>query len=153
MTDQQTTPRGTSYLWFPDLVPHQERLVVVAEQEEELRFSYKGIYAYLGPTQIIASAVMYRLFLQAIDEMSPGKPPQRTGFDITLGFSGLGIAEASELITRLKTRNPQGIRVCPPPADCPAPKAGDGALYFEITMEGSRRMFWPLAPCFDDTFR
>jgi hypothetical protein len=127
--------------------------IAVRDHNETLEFSPASLYAYCGPTQIIASALMFRLFEQAFADLSPESPPDREDIRFLAGFSGTGIAECVELVTRVRTRHPEQYRVDPGAAPPEAPLAVSGALYFEVQIKERRKGYWPSGEMFDDVFR
>jgi hypothetical protein len=130
-----------------------DNIIVARENNETLEFSPASIYAYCGPTQIIASALMFRLFEHAFAELSPERPPDRDDIWFLAGFPGTGIAECVELVTRIRTRHPERFIVNPDAAPPEAPRAVSGALYFEVRIKERRKGYWPPGELFDDVFR
>ncbi|MDR0642921.1 MAG: hypothetical protein LBG07_10730 [Treponema sp.] len=130
-----------------------EGLITIREAGEILEFSPASLYAYCGPGQIIASALMFRLFERAFRDLSPELPPDREDIQFLAGFPGTGIAECVELVTRIRTRHPERFTVDPlaPPPE--APLTASGALYFEVQVGERRRGYWPPGALFDDVFR
>jgi hypothetical protein len=131
-----------------------EQFIEIQDSGETFRFTWASLYAYCGPTQIIASALMFRLFEKAIADLSPASVPERKEFQFLSGFPGRGIAECVELVTRLTTLRPRGFVVDALSAPPQAPSAGEGGfLYFEVQIGGRRKGYWPPSSFFDDTFR
>jgi hypothetical protein len=130
-----------------------ERSIAVRDMGETLTFSLASIYAYCGPAQIIASALMFRLFERAFFDLSPEAPPDRGDIQFLSGFSGTGIAECVELVTRIRTRRPGCFRVDPEAAPPQAPAAVSGFMYFEVQIKEKRKGYWPPGELFDDVFR
>jgi hypothetical protein len=129
------------------------KVILIRDRGEVFEFSPASLYAYCGPGQIIASALMFRLFEQAFRDLSPELPPDREDLWFLSGFPGTGIAECVELVTRIRTRRPERYAVdteAPPPE---APRSVSGALYFEVRIKDRRRGYWPPGEIFDDTFR
>jgi hypothetical protein len=129
------------------------RVIAVRDNNEILEFSPASLYAYCGPTQIIASALMFRLFEHAFGELSPELPPDREDIRFLAGFPGTGIAECVELVTRIRTRHPGRFTVDAGAAPPEAPLTVSGALYFEIQIKERRKAYWPPGELFDDVFR
>jgi hypothetical protein len=131
----------------------RQSAIAVVDGGEVLEFPWSSLYAYCGPTQIIASALMFRLFIRAFRDLSPGGPPDRESLWFLSGFPGTGIAECVELVTRIRSRHPERFSV--DPGICPpeAPATGSGFLYFEVQVGGRRAGYWPPRTVFDDTFR
>lgn len=130
-----------------------DNIIAVRDNNEVLEFSPASLYAYCGPTQIIAAALMFRLFERAFADLSPGLAPDREDIWFLAGFPGTGIAECAELVTRLRTRRPERFRIGPGAAPPEAPRTVSGALYFEVQIKGQRKGYWPPGELFDDVFR
>jgi hypothetical protein len=130
-----------------------EPIIAVRENNEVLEFSPASLYAYCGPGQIIASALMFRLFERAFRDLSPELPPDREDIQFLAGFPGTGIAECVELVTRIQTRYPKRFTVKTEGAPPEAPLAVSGVLYFEVQIGERRKGYWPPGEVFDDTFR
>jgi hypothetical protein len=129
------------------------KIIAVRDKGEILGFSPAALYAYCGPTQMIASTLMFRLFERAFIDLSPEAPPDREDIQFLSGFPGTGIAECVELVTRIRTRRPERFRVDPEIAPPEAPEAVSGALYFEVQVKEKRKGYWPSRELFDDVFR
>ncbi|MDR0723436.1 MAG: hypothetical protein LBF75_11730 [Treponema sp.] len=129
------------------------KVIAVRDKGEILEFSPASLYAYCGPTQIIASALMFRLFERAFIDLSPEAPPEREDIQFLSGFPGTGIAECVELVTRIRTRRPERFRVDRGAAPREAPEAVSGVLYFEVQIKERRRGYWPPRELFDQVFR
>lgn len=130
-----------------------ERIISVKDADEILDFTWLSLYAYCGPTQIIASALIFRLFERAFSDLSPETPPDREDIRFLSGFPGTGIAECVELVTRLQSRHPDRFSVRPEAAPPDAPLSVSGSLYFEVQIGAQRQAYWPPGHIFDDTFR
>lgn len=129
------------------------RTITVRDEGEELSFTWESLYSYCGPTQIIASALVFRLLELAFRELSPGTVPDRSDISFLSSFGGKGIAECVELVTRLGSRNPDRYLVDTGAAWPEAPDAAGGKLYFEVQVGSRRRGYWPAPALFDDVFR
>ena len=127
--------------------------ISVEDEGEALSFTWASLYAYGGPKQIIASALVFRLLERAFQDLSPDRPPDRASIGFLSAFPGRGIAECVELVTRIGTRLPERYEVSPEAAPAEAPLAIDGRLYFEVQIRRERRGYWPSAAFFDDVFR
>jgi hypothetical protein len=130
-----------------------DRLIAVRDNNAILEFSPASLYAYCGPTQIIASALMFCLFERAFQDLSPRSPPDREDIRFLAGFPGTGIAECVELVTRIRTRRPERFCVDPEVPPPEAPLSVGGAMYFEVQIKEERKGYWPPRELFDDTFR
>jgi hypothetical protein len=128
-------------------------VIAVRDEGEILEFSPASLYVYCGPTQIIASALMFRLFERAFVDLSSEAPPKREDIQFLSGFPGTGIAECVELVTRIRTRWPERFHVNMEAAPPEAPAAVSGALYFEVQIKDRRMGYWPPRELFDDGFR
>lgn len=128
-------------------------LIIVKDEGVPLSFTWNSMYAFCGPRQIIASALMFRLFERAFRELSPGAAPERGEIAFLSGFPGQGIAECVELVTRIASRCPERYRVDPTAAPAEAPDSIGGKFYFEVEIGARRRAYWPSARLFDDDFR
>jgi hypothetical protein len=130
-----------------------DNIITVRDNDEVLEFSPASLYAYCGPAQIIASALMFRLFERAFADLSPDLPPDREDLLFLTGFPGTGIAECVELVTRIRTRHPERFSISPGSAPPEAPLTASGAMYFEVQVKDRRRGYWPPGELFDDVFR
>jgi hypothetical protein len=124
----------------------------IRDHGETLTFCWQSLYAYVGPTQIIASALVFRLFERAFAELSPGAPPDREHLAFLSGFPGMGIAECVELVTRLRTRHESRYVVNGEAGPQDAPRHPLGRMYFEVQVDGTRRGYFPPRTIFDETF-
>ena len=118
-----------------------------------VRFRWEQVFAYLGYRNIIASALMTRLFARAFADLSPDRPADREGIQVLTAFPGDGILEAVELVTRLPTRHPDRFVVDAHAGPADAPEAIGGRFYFEVQVGTDRRGYWPSARIFDAGFR
>lgn len=118
-----------------------------------VEFSWKSVFAYLGYRNVIASALMTRLFARAFTELSPGVPPDRNDLSVLVGFPGSGILEAVELITRLPTRHPDRFVVDTTAGPEHAPAAPEGRFYFEVGLGATRHASVFSPEVLNDTFR
>ena len=131
----------------------EERAIAVKDDGEVLSFTWESLYAYCGPTQIIASALVFRLLARAFRDLSPEAAPDRSDLSFLTAFGGRGIAEAVELVTRIGSRRPDRYIVDTGAARPEAPDAAGGKLYFEVQVGRRRRGYWPSPALFDDHFR
>ena len=118
-----------------------------------VEFTWNGIFAYLGFRNIIASALMTRLFVRAFADLSPGRPPDREEISMLTAFPGPGILDSIELVTRLPIRHPERLVINPGAGPAEAPEAPKGRFYFEVGVASMRRGYWPPEELFDDHFR
>ena len=131
-----------------------ELTIAIRDNHEIIEFPHAFLYAYCGPTQIIASALVFRLFERAFADLSPQTPPDREDIAFLSGFAGTGIAECVEVVTRIRTRHPERFCVDTEAAPSEAPPGAlPGAMYFEVQIGGHRRGYWPPRELFDDVFR
>lgn len=131
----------------------EDATIAVRDDGETLSFTAASIYAYCGPTQIIASALVFRLLRRAFADLSPLAPPDRADLAFLTAFPGRGIAECVELVTRIGSRHPDRYRADSASAPAEAPASLGGYFYFEVQAGSSRRGYWPPGDLFDDEFR
>ncbi|MCC7049847.1 MAG: hypothetical protein IT562_24280 [Alphaproteobacteria bacterium] len=108
------------------------------------------LLAFAGPDQIVATALMFRLYDHAIADLSPGVPPQRRRIATLVAFPGPGILDCVEMVTRAREGDRLTVATEAGPSD--APPALLGRFYFEIAMEGRRRAYWPMPGYFTADF-
>lgn len=118
-----------------------------------VEFGWPQIFAYLGYRNIIASALMARLFRRAFADLTDGGPLDRNELHLLTAFPGPGIIEAIELVTRVPTRHPDRLIVDQDAGPPEAPQAPKGRFYFEVEASDRRYGYWPPENIFDDTFR
>lgn len=124
----------------------------VAERGVAIPVTREQLIHYAGPSQIIATALMFRLFGQAFDELSPGKPPERTEISALTAFPGPGILDCIEYATRARTFDDGRLIIDVNAGPEDAPPSVEGRFYFEIEIGGRRRGYWPVSGFFDKTF-
>jgi hypothetical protein len=129
----------------------QNLFVSVAEPEGLISIGRDDLLKYAGPSQLIASALMLRLFARAFADLSPHAPPQRSAIRMLTAFPGEGILDCIELVTRARTQNRLLIDTEAGPAEAPA--ALPGRFYFEVWIERCGRAYWPCASLFTEEFR
>ena len=129
------------------------RPLVLTDQRDPVSISWDQLYAYCGPTQVIATAVASRLFEQAIRELSPRTAPRRNEMALLTAFPGRGILECIEMVTRIPTLAPHRLTVDPQAGPAEAPTAYIGRFYFEVQIGKDRRSYLPAPGYFDDEFR
>lgn len=125
---------------------------MVAERGVAIPVTREHLLFYSGPSQIIASALMFRLFCQALDELSPERPPERTCISFLTAFPGQGILDCMEYVSRSRTLDHGRLVIAATAGPLEAPKALPGRLYFEVSILGHGRAYWPAAGYFDDVF-
>lgn len=130
-----------------------DKRIAVKDHGEELSFTWENLYSYCGQTQIIATAIMFRLFRRAFADLVPAGVPDREGISLLVGFPGVGLGECAELVTRVRSRHPERYTVDPSAAPEEAPRAGTGFMYFEVTYGGRTLGYYPPQELFNDTFR
>ncbi|MDA3947848.1 MAG: hypothetical protein PF508_01375 [Spirochaeta sp.] len=118
-----------------------------------VEFSWESVFAYLGYRNIIAAALMTRLFARAFRGLCPDAPPDRDELSVLVAFPGTGIREAVELITRLATRHPDRFVIDPTAGPGSAPAAPIGRFYFEIGLGTVRSAYMVSPNVMDNTFR
>jgi len=129
-----------------------ESVLLIQDQKDELSINWNMLYAYCGPSQLIASALFYRLAEQAFKELSPLEVPKREDFAFLSAFPGRGILECIELTLRLPSLAPQRLHLDLEAGPEEAPKALQGRFYFEIQIADERRAYYPAAQYFDEEF-
>ena len=125
--------------------------VSVAEPDGILHISRDDLLKYAGPGQLIASALMLRLYRLAFSELSPEGPPERASIRVLTAFPGDGILACSEMITRAWTQGRLTIDTEAGPTEAPA--ALPGRFYFEVSVGERGRGYWVRPGFFDDEFR
>ncbi len=123
----------------------------VAEPDGVLYLGRDDLLKYAGPGQLIASALMLRLYRLAFAELSPDAPPARAAIRVLTAFPGDGILACSEMITRAWTQGRLTIDVDAGPPE--APEALPGRFYFEIRIGARGRGYWVRPGFFGDAFR
>ncbi|PIE57052.1 MAG: hypothetical protein CSA34_01775 [Desulfobulbus propionicus] len=124
----------------------------VAERGRHIPVTREQLTLYSGPSQIIATALMFRLFRRAITDLSPETPPERTAFSTLVAFPGPGILDCIEYVTRARTHGPDRLIIDTEAGPEDAPRAPKGRFYFELEINGRRRAYWPAPGLFDETF-
>ncbi|MBN2510832.1 MAG: hypothetical protein JXB03_11170 [Spirochaetales bacterium] len=130
-----------------------EHAISLTDYNTELRIHYQQLFAYCGPSQIIATALCIRLFEQAFREMSPVRPPGRETLGFLTAFPGRGVLECVELITRIPSLYPGRFVLDIDAGPENAPAANTGRFYFEVQCEGKRRSYTLIDGFADDEFR
>lgn len=131
-------------------MPVPVQFVTVADQDGCLAIGRDDLVRYAGPSQIVASALMLRLFARAFADLSPQTPPRRDDIKVLVAFPGDGVLDCVEMITRARTRGRLAIDESAGPAD--ALPATVGRFYFEVEIAG-RRLGYSLKPgFFSDSF-
>jgi hypothetical protein len=135
---------------FNRFLNHQ---LILIDQRDTIRISWDQLFGYCGPSQVIATTLAFRLFEQAIREMSPHTAPKRDEMGILTAFPGRGILECIEMITRIPTLASHRLTVAPEAGPPEAPSAYIGRFYFEVQIGNERRSYIPIPDYFDDEFR
>ena len=118
-----------------------------------VEFGWPQVFAYLGYRNIIASALMARLFGRAFADLAEGDPVDRNELHLLTAFPGPGILEAIELVTRIPSRHPDRLLIDTSAGPPEVPVAPKGRFYFEVQVGCNRRGYWPPKKIFDDLFR
>ncbi len=124
----------------------------VAERGVPIPVTREHLLLYAGPSQVIASALMYRLFCKALDDLSPAMPPERTDISVLTAFPGSGVLDCIEYVTRCRTLADGRLVVDTTAGHPGAPAATEGRFYFEVEIAGRRQAYWPVQGYFDETF-
>lgn len=126
--------------------------LTLVDQRDPVSITWGQLYSYLGSSQVIASALTYRLFEQAIRELSPTRPPRRDEMSFLTAFPGRGVLEGVEHLTRIVTMAPERLILDPEAGPAAAAPAYIGRFYFEVQIGSLRRGFYPVDGFFDETF-
>ena len=127
--------------------------LILKDQRDTVSITWDQLYGYCGPTQVIATALAYRIFEQAFRELCPTETPRRDEIGVLTAFPGRGILECIELITRLPSLAAHRLEVNPHSGPQEAPIAYIGRFYFEVQIKDFRKSFRPVPGHFDDEFR
>ncbi|WP_143559177.1 hypothetical protein [Alkalispirochaeta americana] len=127
--------------------------LILLDEGYEVSFTWEQVFSFLGYRNIIASAIMTRLFSRAFRELSPDAPPDREELALLTAFPGEGILEALELVTRVPTRHPERLVINPLAGPDEAPRVPGGRFYLEIQVGQQRRGYWPSTDLINDRFR
>jgi hypothetical protein len=125
---------------------------LVSERGISIPVTREHLTLYAGPSQIIATALMFRLFIRSLADLSPGKPPERTDIAVLTAFPGPGILDCIEYVTKARTLNDGRLVIDTDAGPAKAPKALEGRFYFEVGVGPRRRGYWPSEGYFDQTF-
>lgn len=124
----------------------------VAERGLPIQISRDHLTFYSGPSQIIATALMFRLYKRAIADLSPDSIPERTDITTLVSFPGPGILDCVEYVSRARTADDGRLVIDSEAGTDDSPKALIGRFYFEIDIGGKRSGYWPVPGYFDDHF-
>lgn len=126
------------------------QFLTVADQDGLVAIGRDDLVRYAGPSQIVASALMLRLFARAFADLSPDAPPRRDTIRVLVAFPGDGILDCVEMITRARTRGRLAIdEHAGPPEALPSIV---GRFYFEVEIAGRRRGYTLRPGFFSDSF-
>jgi hypothetical protein len=124
--------------------------LTVADQDGLLAIGRDDLVRYAGPSQIVASALVIRLFDRAFAELSPDRPPHRDAIEVLTAFPGDGILDCVEMLTRARTRG--RLTVAPTAGPDWAQPAPGGKFWFEVAIDGRRRGYALKPGVFPDAF-
>jgi len=124
----------------------------IAERGIPIPVTREHLTLYSGPSQIIATALMFRLFGRAIADLAPEGPPERTDIAVLTAFPGPGVMDCIEYVTRARTMDDGRFAVDLKAGPVEAPEALPGKHYYEVEICGKRRGYWPVDGYFDKTF-
>lgn len=131
-------------------MPVPLQFVTVADQDGLVAIGRDDLVRYAGPSQIVASALVLRLFARAIADLSPDAPPHRDDIRVLVAFPGDGILDCVEMISRARTRGRLTIDIeAGPPEALPSIV---GRFYFEVAVGDRRRGYWLRPGYFTDAF-
>lgn len=125
--------------------------LAVAEREGVLAIGRDDLLRYAGPSQIIACTLAFRLFTRAFADLSPGRPPQRESILVVTAFTGEGMIDCIEMITRGRSRGNRLV-IDPGRTRAEAPVSPTGPFHFEIFIDGHGRAYWPRPGFFEEPF-
>ena len=125
---------------------------LVSERGIPIPVTREHLTLYAGPSQIIATALMFRLFARALADLSPEKPPERSDLSVLTAFPGPGILDCIEYVTRARTLNDGRLVIDTDAGPAEAPIALKGRFYFEVGVGRQRRGYWPSEGYFDRAF-
>jgi hypothetical protein len=131
-------------------MPLPLQFITVADQDGLVAIGRDDLVRYAGPSQIVASALMLRLFARAFADLSPDAPPARDAIRVLVAFPGDGILDCVEMITRARTRGRLVLdETAGPPEALPSIV---GRFYFEVEIAGRRRGYTLKPGFFSDSF-
>lgn len=119
---------------------------------EAVSLNWDMLYAYCGPSQIIATALCYRLFEQAFRELSPAAAPAREDLSLLTAFPGRGVLECVELITRIPSLRSGRLELDTRTLRPGAAPSLEGCFYFEVQNASKRRSYTAAPEYFDKEF-
>lgn len=132
---------------------YQDVPLRLRDQGDEISVTWNALYSYCGPSQVIATALFYRLAEQAFRELSSEQPPRREALAFLTAFPGRGVLECLEIVTRLPTLAPDRVQLDLEAGPPEAPAAFAGRFYFEFQIGDRRRSYVPVGDYLDDEFR
>jgi len=124
----------------------------VAERGVQIPVTREQLLYYAGPSQVIASALVFKLFCTALEQLSPAFIPERTDITVLTAFPGAGVVDCIEYITRARTSDDGRLAIDTSAGPDQAPAAFGGRFYFEVAISEHRRGYWPRQGIFDKTF-
>ena len=125
----------------------------IAERGLPIPVTREQLTLYAGPSQIIATALMFRLFRRALADLSPDGPPERTDISVLTAFPGPGVMDCIEYVTRARTYDDGRFTIDDNAGPEAAPIALIGRFYFEIRVGSRGRGYWPAEGYFTEEFR
>jgi hypothetical protein len=130
-----------------------ERTFYLAREGGLVAVSRKDLLRFTGPTQVIASALMFRVFRRAVADLSAEIPPSRMDVHVLTACPLQGILDCIDCVTRARTLDDGRLTVDPGAGPDSAPAALQGRFYFEIGINGRWRGYWPDSGIFNQEFR
>ncbi|MDK2956548.1 MAG: hypothetical protein PWQ57_2044 [Desulfovibrionales bacterium] len=130
-----------------------ERTFGLAEKGGLVLVSRKDLLRCTGPTQVIVTALMFRVFRRAVADLPAETPPARTDIHVLSACPLQGILDCIDCVTGARTLDDGRLTVAPNAGPDAAPAALRGRFYFEIGINGRWRGYWPDSGIFNQEFR
>lgn len=105
-------------------------MIKIRDYDDVLRIAHQNLLNYTGYGNLVAAALVYRLFEIGIEALSPDGPPDRRSFVIRSAFNGPGVLDGIEYVTR--ARSEDRLIIEPEIGPGHAPSSPFGRFYFEL---------------------
>ncbi len=105
-------------------------MIELLDHDDVLRFSHRQLLNYTGYGNRIAAVIIYRMFKTVLTYLCPRHPVDRRSFLIRSAFTGSGIIDGIEFITRAESENRLEYINDLIPTD--VPDSPLGSFYFEF---------------------
>ncbi|WP_010271734.1 hypothetical protein [Paenibacillus senegalensis] len=86
-------------------------LIQIYDRKALLEIGFSDIRKYHGELALMAVAVGFRVLQEALKELYPEQPPQRSAISILSGHAGPGFRDAFEYVTRVVTRGAYEVNI------------------------------------------